>query len=104
MKAEIGKVFRKLESYRFKVKAFGDNRRGRKAMTGWVDIVIYNFKYLIMLEIKTELTKDKLTEEQKETAKLLSSIMAINKTVYYFQIKNLVEANKLFDRILKQDL
>uniref|UniRef100_A0A6H2A2P8 VRR-NUC domain-containing protein n=1 Tax=viral metagenome TaxID=1070528 RepID=A0A6H2A2P8_9ZZZZ len=103
-KAKIGGIFRGLDKYGYKVKSFGDNRSLRKGQSGWIDVVIYNYKYFICIEIKTTDTKDKFSDEQKETAKMLSSIMAINKTFYYQVIRTEKEANNYFDRILAQDL
>lgn len=103
-KREIAKEFRKLTKFGYKVKTFGDNRRGRNSQTGWVDTVIYNAKYFVCIEVKTNDTKDKFSEEQKETAKLLSSIMARNKTFYYEIIRTLAEARNLQERILREKL
>ena len=74
----------------------------RGKMSGWVDHVIYNSKYFIMIECKFD--KDFLKPGQIETARLLSSIASINKTIHYFQIKTIKEAQSLHDRILKGDL
>lgn len=103
-KKEIGEIFRSLEKFGYKVKSFGDNRKGRKGQSGWVDVVVFNRKYFIAIEIKTTSTKDKFSEEQKQTAEFLSSIMAVNKTFYYEIIRTDKEANKFKDRIIKGDL
>lgn len=103
-KADINTIFKSLERFGYKVKSFGDNRRGRKASKSWVDNIIFNRKYFICVETKTEDTKDRLSEGQKETAELLSNISTLNKTFYYFQIKNDREAMNLRDRILENNL
>lgn len=103
-KREIAIIFRKLTKFGYKVKSFGNNRRGRNAQTGWVDTVIFNSKYFVCIEIKTKDTGDKFSDEQKETAKLLSSIMTHNKTFYYEIITSVKDAQKYHDRILKGDL
>ena len=103
-KAEIGKTFRRLEKFGYKVKNFGSNSKLKGRQSGFVDLVIFNAKYFICIEVKAESTKDKLSDEQKETAKLLSSIMARNNTFYYEIIRTAKEAEKYADRILRGEL
>ena len=103
-KADINKTFRYLESFDYTVLSFGDNKPGRKGSAGGVDNILFNKKNLIFVETKTADTKDKLSEKQKNTAIKLSSIMAINKTVYYFQITDITQATKLVEDILTKKL
>jgi Holliday junction resolvase len=104
MKAEISKELKRLEDYGFDVFSFGDKRSLRRGQKGWLDNVILNNKYLIFIETKTTVTKDKLSLEQKKLASRLSNIAALNKTVYYIQLKSLQEAKNLVDRILQNKL
>ena len=103
-KAEIGKEFRRLEKFGWKVKNFGSNSKLKGHQSGFVDLVVFNAKYFICIEVKTASTKDKFSDEQKETAKLLSSVMVRNSTFFYEIIRSKKEAQKYTDRILKGDL
>jgi Holliday junction resolvase len=103
-KSEIAKKLRKLKDFGFTVIAFGDKRKGRTASKDWVDCVIFNKKYLVMVEIKTTATKDTFSEGQKETGKKLSAIMTINKTVYYIILRDLKETDNLIDNLLGNKL
>jgi len=101
-KKEISKIFGKLRSFGFKVQNFNTPSRMNIGQKDWVDHVIYNKRYLIFVEVK--LGKDKLSEGQVTTANYLSSIMALNKTVHYFIISSVKEAETLFDMILGKSL
>jgi len=101
-KNDIAKEFLKLKKYGYKVKSFGDNRSLRRGQTGFVDTVIFNRKNLIFIEVKVG--KDTFSEEQLETADLLSSVAAINKTVYYYIVNDVKDAKLLVDIILRGDL
>ena len=103
-KSTICKLFRKLDNYNFQVFSFGDRRPLRTGAKNFCDIVILNHRILCFIEIKTTSTNDKLRGEQEKTAKNLSSIMSINKSVFYFRVNNLLEAKRLQERILKNDL
>jgi Holliday junction resolvase-like predicted endonuclease len=103
-KSEISKAFVKLKQFGYSVLNFNSNRKFGSNMAGFVDSVIFNKKYFIAIEVKTTETKDKKSDEQKDTAEKLSSIMAINKTFYYFIVKNLNDAKGLVDKILSNKL
>jgi len=103
-KADINKAFRYLENFDYTVLSFGDNKPGRRGQAGGVDNIIFNKKYLIFVEIKSKDTGDKLSDKQKDTALKLSSIAALNRTVYYFQIKTVSEAIDLRNRIIARKL
>ena len=101
-KKDITKVFANLRKFGYKVQVNNTPQRMSVGQKDWVDYTIYNKRYLVFVEVK--LGKDRLSEGQKETAKYLSSIMAINKTVYYFCIKTLKEAKKIHDDLLGKKL
>jgi Holliday junction resolvase-like predicted endonuclease len=103
-KSDISKEFVKLKKFGYTVINFNSNKKFGSNMKGFVDLVLFNKKYLIMAEVKTAATKDTLSDEQKKAAADLSSIMAINKTFHYFQIKNLNDAKNLCGRILAGEL
>lgn len=104
MKSDIAKKLRNLEKYGYSVIAFGDKRPGRKAAKDWVDVVIFNRKYLCFVEVKTSSTKDKFSEGQLETAVKLSSIATVNKTVRYNVLKDIKQTDNFIKNLLGNSL
>jgi len=100
MKAEISKEFSRLRKFGYRVINFNSGRALNKWMKDFVDIVVFNSRILVFVEVKTESTKDRLTIEQMNTAVMLSSLATRNKDVNYSQVKNLQQAKNLVDRIL----
>ena len=101
-KSDISKQFALLRKYGYKVINLNEKRSFRAGQRDFVDLCIFNAHYLVFVEVK--IGKDILSEGQKDTAIKLSSIMAINKTVYYFQIKTLAEAKIIQEKILSKTL
>lgn len=107
-KKDISAIFKPIEKLidDSKVINFNDNRKLRKGMSDWLDHVIITYRYLVFIEVKLEDTGDKIKKGsgQEKLMKLLSHHMAINKTVHYFLVKNLKDAQKIFDGIIQQNL
>ena len=103
-KTEISNIFAGLRKLGYTVQNFNNNKSLRGGMRNWVDSVIYNKSVFVAVEIKTKSTNDKLSEGQKDTAEKLSSLMGLNKTFHYFQIKTPAEAEILRERILRREL
>lgn len=103
-KADIAEVLRNLKDYGYKVKSFGDNRKGRRGNVGWVDTVIYNSDLFIAVEIKTKSTKDKFSKDQLETAAMLKSLMQKSQLFFYVVIRNVKQAAFIHDCILSGNL
>jgi hypothetical protein len=103
-KSLIGKEFRRLQDYNYKVFSFGDNRRGRMGQAGWVDNLIISNKYVVFIETKTQDTKDRLNERQKTTGEILSNLSTINKSLHYRVVRTLPEAKRLVELILEGKL
>jgi hypothetical protein len=103
-KANISKILLGLKKFGYEVKSFGSNKALRKGQTGFVDNLIFNNYYLIFVETKCDDTKDKFSDAQKKTAQMLSSISTLNRTVHYRIIRNIKEAQKLFDLIIERKL
>jgi hypothetical protein len=99
-KSKISTEFARLRDWGYTVINFNSGKALNEYMKGFVDIVIFNQRYLVFVEVKTTSTDDKLREGQKETAIKLSSISAMNKGVHYRTIITLAEAKKLVDNIL----
>jgi hypothetical protein len=101
-KKEVSEQFAKLTKFGYKVINFNSYKAMPTQMKNFVDHLIFNKKYFIAVEVK--IGKDELSDGQKDTAEKLSSVMAINKTFYYFNIKTLPEAKNLCDKILGNKL
>ena len=102
-KSDISKTFSQLRKFGYTVVNMNTKRAlGSSGTKDFVDFCIFSKHYLVFIEVK--IGKDFLSEGQKDTAIKLSSLMAINKSIHYYQIRNLNEAKQLQERLLSKTL
>ena len=101
-KSDISNEFAKLRNFGYTVLSFGSHKALSRHIKGFVDLVIFNSKQLIFIEVKVG--HDELSEVQKEIMTKLSSVATYNKTVHYRLITTLAEAKKLVENILSGKL
>lgn len=99
MKKEISKTFGNLRKYGYKVINFNSSTRLNAGMKDFIDFCIFSSRVIIFVEVK--LGKDKLSEGQKETARMLSSVASLQTRIHYKTIRDLKSAKELHDLILR---
>lgn len=98
-KKEITKEFNRLKQFGFEIITFNDNRPLRGQQKNFVDHLLFNAKHIIFVEVK--IGKDKLNEAQEKVMNKLCSASVFNKYTEYKIIKDVAEAKKLVDYLLK---
>lgn len=95
-KSDIAKSFKEIEKFGGIVLNFGDNRKGRKAITGKADVEIL-YKSLFIIEIKVG--KDKFSDKQ---IKYAIELLQLKTEGVYYIIANEKNYLNIKDAILKQ--
>jgi hypothetical protein len=99
-KAEIGKAFRQLEKFGYKVWNFGSKSRLTSGMQDWVDVVVARkiFKEWItnIFFIEIKIGKDKLSKGQIDTRQILQAISEkyylVNESNYQDIIEQIIQS------------
>lgn len=99
-KAEISKAFSRLRQYGYDVINLNDNRRGRSGARGLMDYHIISDKYYIIVSVKLDSTKDKLSELDKKMYEKFKNLMSHNRCFHFSEIRSIKQAEDYRDYLL----